>query len=108
MTIYRGASFKLTILVKDPAGDPIDLTGGTALAEVRKRAAVSSTLILDLAPTITSPTAGEITINVPPATTATLEPQTAKWDLLVTLGTDTLVIVPTEDITIAPLATAGP
>lgn len=107
MTIYRGASFILTITVQDANGDPVDLTGATARAEVRKRAAVSSTLILNLAPTITNAAGGVIAINVSGDVTAALEPGSGKWDLVVeTAGGDTLVIVPTEDITIEALATA--
>lgn len=106
MTLYRGASFILTIAVTDPAGDPVDLTGATARAEIRTRAAKASSLILDLAPSITDAAGGIITINVPAATTAVLEPQTGKWDLLVeTSGGDTLLIVPTEEINISALAT---
>lgn len=106
-TIYRGASFILGVVVKDSNGDPYDLTGATARAEVRRRAAPTAELVLDLEPTITLAPGGVISINVSAAATAGLEPQTAKWDLIVdTAGGDSLVIVPPEDIVIAPLATA--
>lgn len=108
MTIYRGASFILTINVRDTDGNPVDLTGATARAEVRRRAAVSSALVLDLAPAITDQAGGIITINIPGATTAALEPGTGKWDLLVDMpGGDTLVLVPPSDITIEATATGA-
>lgn len=107
MTIYRGASFILSITVQDSDGNPVDLTGATARAEVRSRAAKSATLILDLAPAITNAAGGVITINVSGDDTAALEPGAGKWDLVVeTAGGDTLLVVPTEDITIEALATA--
>ena len=106
MTIKRGVSFILTITVRDANEDPIDLTGATARAEVRSRAAKAATLILDLAPTISDATGGVISINVPPAQTADLEPGVGKWDLLLDMpGGDTLEVIPTEDITIAATAT---
>lgn len=108
MTIYRGITFKLVILVKDAAGAAIDLTGASARAQVRKRAAVSSALILDLQPSVTNPTAGEITISRPPAETAALAPQVGKWDLLVDMDDETIVVIPTADIEIMSLATAIP
>lgn len=107
LTIYRGASFLLTTTVKDEAGAAIDLTGATVRAEIRTRAAVSATLLLDLAPTISDGPGGVITINISPAATAALSPQVAKWDMVADMpGGDALVIVPTDDIQILPLATA--
>lgn len=106
MTIYRGASFILTITVQDADGFPVDLTGATVRAQVHTRAAKSSAMILDLAPAITDAVNGVITINRSAAVTAVLEPQSGVWDLMVTTAAgDTLLIVPTEEITISALAT---
>jgi len=106
MTIKRGVSFILTITVRDANGDPVDLTGATPRSQVRSRAAKAATLILDLAPTISDPTGGVISINRPASETAALEPGAGKWDLLVDMPSgDTLEVVPTEDITIVATAT---
>ncbi len=66
---------------------PVDLTGWTVAAEVR--VTNGTTVIIDLAPTISSPSTGVITIpGIDDETTLTYTAGSYKWDLLLEDGSD--------------------
>lgn len=64
----------------DANGDPVDLTGYSAMAHVRMNPA--SPLLVDLDPQITDPEAGRITISHPGEATDTWPTVSARWDLI--------------------------
>jgi hypothetical protein len=78
---YSGATLSLSFTAKDLVGDPVDLTGYTARAEVRPTIS-SSTLTLNLAPTIPTPANGVISINIADEVTALIEPGAYVWGLV--------------------------
>ncbi len=86
LTIYTGFQFQKTIRLKDATGEFIDLTGYTPFAEVRENR--SSAVVLDLAPTITDATSGEVTIDIADETTDALTKGAFVWDLMLEDGDD--------------------
>jgi hypothetical protein len=90
---YSGATLSLSFTCKDEAGDPVDLTGYTARAEVRPTIS-SDTLTLDLAPTIPTPANGVISVSIADEVTATIEPGAYVWGLV--LETPAGGVIPIE------------
>jgi hypothetical protein len=83
LTIRPGLTFgPVEITCKDAAGNPVDLTGWTAWAEVRRSQGES--VILDLTPQITDAPAGKITLSKSREDTAGLRITGSKyfWDLI--------------------------
>jgi hypothetical protein len=78
---YSGATLSLSFTAKDEDGDPVDLTGYTARAEVRPTIS-SSTLTLNLAPTIPTPANGVISISIADEVTALIDPGAYVWGLV--------------------------
>jgi hypothetical protein len=78
---YSGATLSLSFTAKDEDGDPVDLTGYTARAEVRPTIS-SSTITLNLSPTIPTPANGIITISITDEVTALIEPGAYVWGLV--------------------------
>lgn len=90
---FSGATLSLSFTCKDEEGDPVDLTGYTARAEVRPTVS-SETLTLDLAPTIPTPANGVISVEIDDATTTTIEPGAYVWGLV--LETPSGGVIPIE------------
>ena len=78
---YSGATLSLSFTAKDEDGDPVDLTGYTARAEVRPTIS-SSTITLNLSPTIPTPANGIISISIADEVTALIEPGAYVWGLV--------------------------
>jgi hypothetical protein len=78
---YSGATLSLSFTARDEDGDPVDLTGYTARAEVRPTIS-SSTLTLNLVPTIPTPANGVISISIADEVTALIEPGVYVWGLV--------------------------
>lgn len=90
---YSGATLSLSFTCKDEEGDPVDLTGFTARAEVRPTIS-SDTLTLDLAPTIPTPANGIISVSIADTVTADIEPGAYVWGLV--LETPAGGVIPIE------------
>lgn len=90
---YSGATLSLSFTCKDEAGDPVDLTGFSARAEVRPTVS-SETLTLDLAPTIPTPANGIIVVDIADEVTALIEPGAYVWGLV--LETPAGGVIPIE------------
>lgn len=90
---YSGATLSLSFTCKDENGDPVDLTGYTARAEVRPTVS-SDVLTLDLSPTIPTPANGIISVNIDDAVTALIEPGAYVWGLV--LETPAGGVIPIE------------
>ena len=78
---YSGATLSLSFTCKDEDGDPVNLTGYTARAEVRPTIS-SSTITLNLAPTIPTPANGIISVSIADEVTALIEPGAYVWGLV--------------------------
>lgn len=78
---YSGATLSLSFTCKDENGDAVNLTGYTARAEVRPTIS-SSTITLNLSPTIPTPANGIISVNIADEVTALIEPGAYVWGLV--------------------------
>ena len=78
---YSGATLSLSFACKDENGDAVNLTGYTARAEVRPTIS-SSTITLNLAPTIPTPADGIISVSIADEVTALIEPGAYVWGLV--------------------------
>jgi hypothetical protein len=78
---YSGATLSLSFSCKDENGTAVNLTGYTARAEVRPTIS-SSTLTLNLSPTIPTPANGVISISIADEVTALIEPGAYVWGLV--------------------------
>jgi hypothetical protein len=91
--IDQGADFSTTVTITDSNGDALDLTGYTALAQIRKT--YESTTATAFTSTFESPrTAGQITISLTDTETSGFEYGRYVYDLLITdaSGTKTRVV----------------
>lgn len=81
LTIYRGTTFgPLLINCQDADGAPVDLTGYTPYAEVRRTAL--GPRVVNFAPTIPAPLIGQISFGLTDEQTAVLPHGAFVWDLL--------------------------
>ena len=81
--IDQGSDFSTTVTINDTSGDPLDLTGYTALAQIRKTYA--STTATDFGITFVNPRSdGQITISLTDNQTSALEFGRYVYDLLIT------------------------
>ena len=81
LEITAGTTFgPVVITCKDSDAAPIDLTGWTVWAQVRKT--TLGEIAHDLSPIISDPTAGKITIAQTDEQTATIKAGAFQWDLL--------------------------
>lgn len=90
---FSGATLSLSFTCKDENGDPVDLTGYSARAEVRPTVS-SEEVTLDLAPTIPTPANGIISVSIADEVTAAIEPGTYVWGLV--LETPAGGVIPIE------------
>ena len=90
---YSGATLTLSFTCKDEDGDPVDLTGFSARAEVRETVS-SDEVILDLDPTIPTPANGIIVVEVADTVTAAIPAGSYVWGLV--LVTDEDKVIPIE------------
>jgi hypothetical protein len=91
--IDQGADFSTTVTISDSSNSALDLTGYTALAQVRKT--YESTTSTAFTATFASDrTTGQITISLTDTQTSTLEHGRYVWDLLITdaAGSKTRVV----------------
>ena len=81
--IDQGANFATTVTINDGNGSALDLTGYTALAQIRKT--YESTSAISFTANIESPaTLGQITISLTSTQTAALEYGRYVYDLIIT------------------------
>jgi hypothetical protein len=84
-------SFKFVLKYQDSAGVAINLTGKTVKMDIRKADNTLVTDTISLTPDgvlITNAAGGEITVNIPPATTSTWPVETLYYDLALVTGSD--------------------
>ena len=84
--IDQGATFSETITVKDTSGNALNLTGFTAIAQIRKSPSSSTATSFTVA--FVSPrSSGQITISLTDTQTTALEAGRYNYDVLITSGT---------------------
>lgn len=110
LTLYQGDTFAMTVGLKDKtvdglAGNPVNLTGCTARAQIRATTA-ATTVLAEFACTITTPTAGKIDLELTPAQTATLV--SGVWDLQITFPDSRVYTVAAGALTTVAEVTRGP
>ena len=80
--VMRGDSWSIEVRLKDSLGAPIDLTGATVLAQLRKSPTSSTSITLDTE--ITDDEGGVFTFGQDEATTG------GSYDIQITMGTGTV------------------
>lgn len=94
LEMYYGQSFPLpTILQDELTGDPFDLTGWTALAEIRKQS--DGTLVETFTYTSTSPTTGALVLSLTPTQVNNVyaqNPDAMVWDFKLSKGGEVIWI----------------
>jgi hypothetical protein len=83
----------MSFTCKDENGDPVDLTGFSARAEVRPTIS-SDEVTLNLSPTIPTPANGIIVVDIADTVTATIPAGSYVWGLV--LVTDEDKVIPIE------------
>ena len=92
LNAYSGETLTLSFSCKDEAGDAFNLTGYSARAKVRTTIA-SSTVVLDLAPTIPTPANGIIAVSKTDEQTAAVAPGVYQWDLVLDTPTGGVIYI---------------
>lgn len=83
LKIYQGDALKFTVTVKDSNNVAVNLSGYEAKAQLK--AGYSDNSPVDITCTLTTPTAGLVTLYVAPAATAALDPSESYiWDFQLT------------------------
>ena len=88
IVIRIGADFVATFRTVDENGTAVDLTGATFTAKVARKPGGAA--IATFSTAIVSASAGTFKLTLPSATTATLTPGPAYYDVLITIGGETL------------------
>jgi hypothetical protein len=85
LTIYQGDDYRLLVTFTT-SGGPFDLTGHTFAAQVRAGPADTNPNppLASFTCTLTNPTGGELTLELPHTTTAALGATAKTWDLQAT------------------------
>jgi hypothetical protein len=91
LNAYSGATLSMSLTCLDDAGDPFNLTGYSARGQIRP-AVGSSTVTLDLSPTIPTPANGVISISKTDESTAAIAAGIYYWDVV--LDTPTGGVLP--------------
>ena len=91
IVVDQGATFNTSLNLTDDAGDPLDLTGYTASAQIRKW--YSSLTAVNFDVSIPSPTNGTIYLNLDAPVTANLVAGRYVYDVVVVAGTTVTRVV---------------
>ena len=81
--IDQGATFTTTLTVKDTSGNALNLTGFTAIAQIRKSPSSSTSVSFSVA-FDADRTTGQLTISLTSTQTAALEAGRYNYDVLIT------------------------
>ena len=104
LTIDQGTTYSVSIAVNDDTGSARNLTGYTGRSQMRRSYYSSTSTAFTVA--ITSPTTGEITLNLTAAQTANVKAGRYVYDLeLVKTNTLTVERVVEGIVTVYPEAT---
>lgn len=79
LDIYIGDTTTVTVTVKN-AGTPVNITGRTYAAQIRKTPG-STSILATLTCTITNAAGGVVVATLPASVSTALTPQRASWDL---------------------------
>lgn len=81
ISIERNADYSVTLILKDAAGDPVDLTDATVDAEIKQDYYFPTMMTFTV--TKTNPAAGQVALSLTGIQTALLHPGPLKYDVLV-------------------------
>jgi|LWDU01.1.fsa_nt_gi hypothetical protein len=98
ITINQGTDYSLTVTIADDNGDPLDLTGYTLAAQIRKTYTSSTSTPF----TVTTGAAGVITLSLSNETSAGLPAGQYVYDLVTTDTADINVRVIEGGVTVSP------
>lgn len=101
--VEQGADFSTVITVYENDGTAKDLTDYVAESQMRR--SYTSTTSVAINATVTNPTAGQITLSMDAATTATLRPGRYVYDLIITDPAPTITRVMEGIVTVSPCVT---
>ena len=79
LEIRRGDTFYKTFTIKQPDGTPVDITGVSIRAQLRKY--VNSTIVVDLTTNILDASAGRWSLGLTPDETANIDFHYGKYDV---------------------------
>lgn len=79
--IYKGDYVEIFVVLNDSLGDPLDLTGFTAAAQLKTN--YDDSAPVDFECTIDAPLTGEVRIYLPSTSSSTLTPGDYIWDFQV-------------------------
>lgn len=103
ITIEQGATFSTTVNVEDVYNNPVNLSGYSASAMMRK--SYYSNIHYDFTATVTGTSNGEITLSMTSANTSTLSPGRYVYDLIINNGANTVTRVVEGIVTVLPSVT---
>ena len=101
LQLYAGDDFTFTITVNNPDGTATDLTGFTAMAQVRAAASLSSPVLASFTPSI----AGNVITLHLPSTGSTGLPPTCVYDAQMTDTNSVVTTLVAGTVTVAPQVT---
>lgn len=84
ITIEQGATFQMSLLWKDSAGDPVNVTGYTARMQVREKVTSTTTLLSltsDAGDIVLGGTAGTIDVTASATATAAIDEKRGVYDI---------------------------
>jgi hypothetical protein len=100
LVLYGGDDFALILAVSDPTGDPADLSGATARAQIRERPSRDAPVLAEFGTELDG--GGLITLHLAAADAADL-PERTVYDVRLNTGTSTALIA--GDIQMFPQVT---
>ena len=92
LDFYSGETLSMTFSCKDDVGAAFPLTGYSARGQIRSSAS-SSTVVLDLSPTIPTPSNGIISVTKTDEQTAAVAPGLYYWDLVLDTPTAGVIFI---------------
>jgi hypothetical protein len=92
LDFYCGETLTMSFSCKDGAGAAFPLTGYSARGQIRS-SVTSSTVILDLSPTIPTPNNGVISVSKTDEQTLAVAPGTYYWDVVIDTPTGGVIFI---------------
>ena len=104
LDFHSGETLSMSLSCKDENGAAFPLTGYSARGQIRS-SVTSSTVVLDLSPTIPTPANGVITINKTDEQTLAISPGTYYWDIVLDTPTGSVIFITGGTVKIRKLVT---
>jgi len=105
LTADQGSTFISVVSLVDDTNEPLDLTGYTTSGQVRKT--YSSTTSVDFTTTVSTPTSGEIQLQLTDIQTGGMKAGRYVYDVEISSGGGTVTRVIEGQLEITPSVTRG-